>query len=123
MTRLTRPGADFGAIALPLTSFAFEPWTVGAGRLVPPLPATAGRLRIASAVRQASARVADNPRHPIRDGYEHDASALLRGPTGLAAGLAPKKWRDGRVRPTRPRGGPAAPSLWFPRSAAAGPRR
>src|SRR5581483_10496975 len=102
----TRLGALSGATASPWRSFAFEPFTVGAGWPVPPFPATAAPLSSARAVRQATNAPA-NRRRAIRNGF--DAIARFPLPTGLAVGLA----RRDRAWSAGPRGrGPFAPGNW-----------
>src|SRR3954465_8575980 len=93
MTRFTRPGAESGGMALPWTSFALEPLTVGFGSVVPvpPSPALVIGLRSASGVTQASVRAPANHRRLMRKGFEDidrspsSACAVLRRAGGKGA--------------------------------------
>src|SRR5215212_10057383 len=112
MTSLTRPGADLGAIALPSTSFAFDPFTPESDDPdvpVPPLLAIDAGLRVVRAIRQVAANAPAERRHSIRNGFEN-----INRPPSSAYGVSCRAGAKGDCAPARV--GRVSPNSWFPRS-------
>src|SRR5215217_4021631 len=102
ITRLTRMGADAGAITRPLTSLAFSGGGGGGTKVAPPLvgvSAVAGPASAASSRHAAASAAQRNSLLELTEG-----GILFRTPAGLADGLALKELAR-LPREVRPSGG------------------